>query len=83
MSKRMAKKLRKLVFMYHMEGGVVLALNFSFSVPKVTDDMHVVFDSNIIRINDSLWSPNFILKVMGSLLTMVGLETNMVDLDVG
>ena len=66
-----------------MEGGVVLALNFSFSVPKVTDDMHVVFDSNIIRINDSLWSPNFILKVMGSLLTMVGLETNMVDLDVG
>ena len=52
-------------------------------MPKGTDDIHMVFDANLSRLNNSLWDPNFLLPSMVSLLVVVGLETHMVDLDVG
>ena len=43
----------------------------------------MVFDANMSGINVSLWYPNLMLPVIGSLLMIVGPEMHMVDIDVG
>ena len=42
-----------------------------------------MFDVTLIGINDTLWDPNFIFPVMGSLLMMVSKNKHMVDIYVG
>ena len=48
-----------------------------------TQDIHMVSNASVSRLNDFLWDPNFMLLSMRSLLMMVGPKTHMVDLDVG
>ena len=62
---------------------VILTLTYLFSVPKETDDIPMVFDATASGLNDSLWSPNFMLPSMVIALMMVGPEMHMVDIDVG
>ena len=54
-----------------------------FSVTKGTDDIRMVFDVTMSGFNDYLWAPNFMLPSIGSFIMMVGMETHMVDIDVG
>ena len=60
-----------------------LALTSLFYVPKVKDDILMVFDATTSGLNDSLWAPNFTFLSMVSLIMMVGLETHMFNLDFG
>ena len=75
--------MSKLVARGYITEGVILALTYLFSVPKVTDDIRMVFDATMSGINDSLWDSKFILPSMGIFLKMVSSETHMFDLDVG
>ena len=63
--------------------GVILALTSFFYLPKETDDIHIVFDVNVSRLNVSSWYPNVMLPSMGSLLMMVGSVMHIVNIDVG
>ena len=82
-SLKVANKMRKLVARGYTTEGLILALLSLFSVPKVIDDIRMVFDETVSGLNDFLWYPNFMLPSMGSLLMMVGPEMHMVNLDVG
>ena len=75
--------MSKLVARGYITEGVILALTYLLSVPKVTDDIRMVFDATMSGINDSLWDSKCMLPSMGIFLMMVGSETHMFDLDVG
>ena len=75
--------MRKLVARGYITEGVILALKYLFSMPKGTDDIHMMFDETVIVINNYMWDPNFLLPSMVSLLMMVGLETHMENIDAG
>ena len=75
--------MSKLVTRVYITEGVILALTSFFSVPKGTDDICMAFDETVSGLNNSIWAPKFMLPSMGSLLIMVGLDMQMVDLDVG
>ena len=60
-----------------MEGSIIAPTSL-FSVPKVIDDIHMVFDVTVIGVNDSLWDPKLMLSSMGNLIMMVGPETHIV-----
>ena len=74
--------MRKLVTRGYITEGGILALTYFFYVPKVTEDIHMVFDATLRKIN-SLWNTKLMLPSMGSFLIMVVPKTQMVDLDVG
>ena len=75
--------MSKLVARGYTTEGVILELTSLFYVPKVTDDIRMVFDETMSGLNDYLWYPNFMFLSMVSLLIMMGPEMHMVDLDVG
>ena len=75
--------MSKLVARGYITEGVILSLKYFFSVPKVTDDIRMVFNVTVSGLNDSLWDPNLILPSMGSFRMMACPETHVVDLDVG
>ena len=54
-----------------------------FNVLKVINDIHIIFDTTVSVLNDSLWDPSFMFLSMGILLMMMGLEMHMVDLYFG
>ena len=75
--------MRKLVAMGYIMEGVILTLTHFFYVTKVTEDISTVFDETVIRLNNYLWIPRFMLPPMDSFLMVVGPETYMVDLYIG
>ena len=72
----------KFVSMGYITEVVILALTSFFSMPKVTEDIRMVFYATVSILNYSLWDPNLVFPSMGSLLILVGPEMHMVDLDV-
>ena len=82
-SLKVANKMIKLVSRGYITEGVILVLKSLFSVPKVTEDVCLVFDATISGLTKYLWGPNFMLLSMVSLLMMVGPETHIVNLYVG
>ena len=79
-SLKVANKMRKLFSRIYITEGVILVLTSFFSVPKVTYDVRMVFISNMIILNNSMWDPNFMLSSIGSFLMMVGPEKHMFNL---
>ena len=61
----------KLVARIYITKGVIISLTSFFYVPKVTDDIIILFDATVSGLNDYMWYPNFMLKSMGSLLVIV------------
>ena len=82
-SLKAAKKMSNVFARGYITEGGILELTYLFSVPKGTYDIRTVFDETVSRLRDSLWDTNFMFLSIRSLLMMVGLETHMVDLDVG
>ena len=82
-SLKVDKKMIKLISRGYITEGGIIALTSLSSVPRVTYDICMVFDTTLRRLNNFLWDPKFMLLSMGSLLMIVGTETIMVDLDVG
>ena len=50
---------------------------------KLTEEINMVLDTTVRRLNSYLWDKKIMLPSMGSLLIMVGPDTYMVNLDVG
>ena len=74
--------MSKLSLRGYMIGGVVLTSTPFFSVPKVMDDIQMVFEETVRGINDSFWDTNFMIPVMDILLIMVGPAMHIVYLEV-
>ena len=60
-SLKVANKIRKLVARGYITEGVILVPTSFFYVPKVTEDICMVFDSTVSRVNDYPWAPKFML----------------------
>ena len=82
-SLNVANKMRKLVSRGYITEVFILALKSFFSLPKGTYYISMVFDTTVSGLNYYLWSPKFMLPSMGSLLMIVGLETQMFNINVG
>ena len=80
---KVANKKSNMVFRGYITEGVILALAYFFYMPKETEDICIVCDTNVSGINDSLWDPKCMLPSMRSLLMMVVPEMYMVNLDDG
>ena len=80
---KVANKMSKLVARGYIREGVILVLAPFLSVSKVTEDICMVLDTTVSRLNDYLWATNFMLPPMDILLMMVGPNTHMINLDVG
>ena len=55
---KFANNLINMVIRGYMTGGVILAWTYFFLLPKVTDDVCMVFDITMRWLNDFLWGPN-------------------------
>ena len=75
--------MNKLVARRCIMEGVIFALTPFFSVPKGTEDIHMVFNATISGLNNYLWYPKFMLPSTGTFLMTVDPKTHMIDLDVG
>ena len=70
-------------FRGYITEGVILTLTSFFSMSKLTEEINMVLDTTVRRLNSYLWDKKIMLPSMGSLLIMVGPDTYMVNLDVG
>ena len=53
--------MMKLVARGYITEGEILAMTPLFYVPKVTEDILMVFDATVSGLNNSLWDPNSML----------------------
>jgi hypothetical protein len=77
-----ARKLGKFVDRGYLSAGSVSSLVSFFSVPKGEADVRVVFDGTKSGLNNSLWSPTFILPTVDSVLPMLEPGSWQADIDV-
>ena len=82
-SLKVTNNTSKLVARGYITEGVIFALTYLFSVPKGTYDIRMVFDANVIGLNDYLWDLNFMLPSMVILPIMLGPEMHIVNIDLG
>ena len=82
-SLNVANKMIKFVARGFITEVIILALISFFSVPKVTEDIHMVFDATLSGLNNSLWDTKFMLPSMGGFIMMVAPGMHMVNLYVG
>ena len=80
---KVESNMSNLVLRGYLAGLFILDLAYFFAVPKLTEDIRMVFDTEVRGLNEALWYPNFIILVVESIIVMVGPNTHMVDLDVG
>jgi hypothetical protein len=67
----------------YIRPGKVKSLTGYFGVPKGLADIRMVFDASRSGLNDALWSPNFDLPTVETLLRGVEFGTWMGDIDLG
>ena len=82
-SLKLSNKIRKMVNRGYIKEGVILNMTSFFSVPKLTEDIRMVFYVTVSGLNKYLRFPNFMSPSICSLLMMMGPQTHMVDLDSG
>ena len=80
---QMREKLAKVRKQGYIRPGKVKSLIKYFSVPKGEEDIRIVYDGTASGFNDAVWTPNFGLPTIESLLRSTGPTTWMVDLDIG
>ena len=76
----MIDKVEKVIWRGHLEDGFVSSY---FPVPKGEEDIKVVYDATQCGLNESLWSPNFILPTIDSVLWTVEIGCWFGDDDLG
>ena len=67
---------------YIKEGGVKSTIGF-FDVPKGESDIRMVYDATKCGLNAALWTPNFFLPTIDSILRNADDETWFGDIDLG
>ena len=74
-----AVRLRK----YIKDGGYVTSTTGFFDVPKGEGDIRMVYDATKCGLNDVLWTPNFFLPTIDSILRNVDNDFWFGDIDLG
>ena len=75
--------LGNIVLRGYIAESFILDLTYLFEQNKVKEDINMVFDAVVKGENEALWDPKCMLLAVGIILMMVGLDTHMVDLDIG
>ena len=65
---KMAEKSGKVRTQNYILPGEVNSLTGFFAAPKGTDDIHIVYNATACGLNNALWSPNFFLPTIDSVL---------------
>jgi hypothetical protein len=76
-------KLENVLVKGYIRPGKVQSLTGYFGVPKGPSDVRMVYDASRSGLNNALWSPNFGLPTVESLLRGVEFGTWMGDIDLG
>jgi len=76
-------KLENVLDKGYIRPGRVASLTGYFSIPKGLSDVRMVYDASRSGLNDALWSPNFGLPTVETLLRGVGFGTWMGDIGLG
>ena len=80
---QMKSKLQKARGNGYIKPGKVTSLIRYFGVPKGENDIRLVYDGTASGFNDAVWTPNFGLPTIDSLIRATDGNTWMVDLDIG
>ena len=80
---KMEAKLRKVREREYIKPGFVKSLTGFFAVPKAGSDIRIVYDATKCGLNAALWSPNFFLPTVDSILRNAGSTTWFGDIDLG
>ena len=64
---KVESKVSKLVLKGCLLVGVILALKSFFSVPKIVNNYHMLFDATLSILNESVWYTNFNIPYFRSL----------------
>jgi len=67
----------------YIDSGFVLSVLNCFGVPKGESDIRMVFDDTKCELNAALWTPNFFLATIESIMMNADTDTWMGDLDPG
>lgn len=76
-------KIKKVVERGYIVPGYVKSLTSFFAVPKGEGDIRVVYDATRSGLNDAIWTPNFFLPTMSSVLASADDTTFFGDIDLG
>jgi hypothetical protein len=80
---KLEAKLRKVRDRGYIQPGFVKSLTGFFAVPKASTDIRVVYDATQCGLNEALWSPNFFLPTVDSILRNASSATWFGDIDLG
>ena len=80
---KMTKKLVKVVRRGYISTGPVSSLTGFFAVPKGDTDIRMVYDATKCGLNETIWSPTFLLPTIDTTLRQVGINGWMSDIDLG
>ena len=76
-------KLQLMLDKSYLEQGPVTSLLHYFAVPKGDSDIRVVFDGTSSGLNDTLWSPNFIIPTARHAGELLNYSSWLSDMDFG
>jgi len=80
---QLKKKVNRLRTKTYIDSGFLLSVLNYFGVPKGESDVRMVFDATKCELNAALWTPNFFLATIESVMMNADAETWMGDLDLG
>jgi hypothetical protein len=80
---KLESKIMKVRKRRYITEGYVKSLTGFFAVPKAQTDIRVVYDATKCGLNSALWSPNFWLPTIDSVLRNARSSTWFADIDLG
>jgi hypothetical protein len=80
---QLKEKISKVVERRYITAGYVSSLTSFFAVPKGTEDIRVVYDASRSGLNDAIWTPNFFLPTISSVVNNASEEAHFGDIDIG
>jgi hypothetical protein len=80
---KLHSKVSKVIERGYITHGHVKSLTSFFAVPKGEGDIRVVYDASRSGLNDAIWTPNFCLPTMDTVLANADASTYFGDIDLG
>ena len=79
----MRKKIKKVADRGYIKDGTVDSLISFFAVPKGAEDIRMVYDATKCGLNEVIWSPNFFLPSVSTVVRSATPDTFFGDIDLG
>ncbi|GFH53884.1 hypothetical protein CTEN210_10360 [Chaetoceros tenuissimus] len=79
----MRKKIKKVADRGYIKDGEVDSLISFFAVPKGEEDIRMVYDATKCGLNEVIWSPNFFLPTVATVVRSATPDTFFGDIDLG